>query len=540
VEMTNQFCRRNKVALIIRSHECVQDGYEVLHGGRLITIFSASHYCQKNNNKGAFITFTHKMEPEIQQFVAHQISDFNISSFEDGGKLEVAKKDEDVDGDAKSSDEKNSTLGSADTKESRTEQEKRMMKDTIRMISERIIDGKVDLYWWYMQCEGEKEGRVSVVNWAEGLHDCLGLDLPFLSYRDHLVKVEEDGTVNYVRFLKSHRVVHADNTWQRSLINMICKRLYKHCQTFKAAYVLFLHNIFLLHTYTRFTNHINNRYDFLDKDNDGFIQFEELATTLEALQLGLKRDQVMELMQSLDVSDDNKVDFEEFKKLFEIEFTLVMKEKHQEEFRVMLDKIGDLLFAERKDKKSLTSRPSRSASSTFREIAGSTTTKEVNFEEFAAGVRRLLGEQTPSKDELMKLASAIDTSGNGKIDMDEFIAAFKVKTKSEEFEANLLNDITTVLYQHKQALFQIFRRLDTNNDGHVTSEDFTKGVQMINMTLTNQVSDHQVEYLVSTLDPKQEGQIDYQNFLNAFSVVSPKHHDDAFFNEKEEEDGTSK
>ena len=124
--------------------------------------------------------------------------------------------------------------------------------------------------------------------------------------------------------------------------------------------------------------------------------------------------------------------------------------------------------------------------------------------------------------------------------MDEFIAAFKVKTKSEEFEANLLNDITTVLYQHKQALFQIFRRLDTNNDGHVTSEDFTKGVQMINMTLTNQVSDHQVEYLVSTLDPKQEGQIDYQNFLNAFSVVSPKHHDDAFFNEKEEEDGTSK
>ena len=89
-----------------------------------------------------------------------------------------------------------------------------------------------------MQCEQADEGCVSVVNWAEGLHDCLGLDLPFLSYRDRLVKVEEDGNVNYVRFLKSHRVVHADNTWQRSLINMICKRLYKHCNTFKAAYVV--------------------------------------------------------------------------------------------------------------------------------------------------------------------------------------------------------------------------------------------------------------------------------------------------------------
>ena len=43
-----------------------------------------------------------------------------------------------------------------------------------------------------MQCEQAGEGCVSVVNWAEGLHDCLGLDLPFLSYRDRLVKVEEE------------------------------------------------------------------------------------------------------------------------------------------------------------------------------------------------------------------------------------------------------------------------------------------------------------------------------------------------------------
>ena len=170
----------------------------------------------------------------------------------------------------------------------------------------------------------------------------------------------------------------------------------------------------------------------------------------------------MELMQSLDVSDDNKVDFEEFKKLFQVEFTLVMKQQHQDQFRDMLNKIGELLFERPGAKKEkISNRPSRSASSTFREIAGKT--KEVSFEEFATGMRRLLGEKSPSKEELMKLAAVIDTGGNGKIDMDEFIEAFKVKTKSEAFEANLLNDITTVLYQHKQALLQIFRRLDTKN-----------------------------------------------------------------------------
>ena len=93
------------------------------------------------------------MEPEIQQFVAHQISDFNISSFEEGAKVEVSKEDNSNDTKTDESGDKKKTRGAtdADTKESRTEQEERMMKDTIRMISERIIDGKVDLYWWYVR-----------------------------------------------------------------------------------------------------------------------------------------------------------------------------------------------------------------------------------------------------------------------------------------------------------------------------------------------------------------------------------------------------
>ena len=94
------------------------------------------------------------MEPEIQQFVAHQISDFNISSFEEGAKVEVTKKDDSDDSKTdESGDKKTRGATDADTKENRTEQEERMMKDTIRMISERIIDGKVDLYWWYVVFE---------------------------------------------------------------------------------------------------------------------------------------------------------------------------------------------------------------------------------------------------------------------------------------------------------------------------------------------------------------------------------------------------
>jgi len=38
-----------------RSHECKEEGYEVEHNGKCITIFSAPNYCDQMGNKGAFI-----------------------------------------------------------------------------------------------------------------------------------------------------------------------------------------------------------------------------------------------------------------------------------------------------------------------------------------------------------------------------------------------------------------------------------------------------------------------------------------------------
>ena len=68
--VTDQFCAHNQVALVVRSHECVPEGFEVLHHGRLITIFSASRYCGTQTNKGAFMNFGYDLQPEIEQFYA--------------------------------------------------------------------------------------------------------------------------------------------------------------------------------------------------------------------------------------------------------------------------------------------------------------------------------------------------------------------------------------------------------------------------------------------------------------------------------------
>ncbi|KAI3783127.1 hypothetical protein L2E82_13190 [Cichorium intybus] len=54
-DRVTDFCRRNKLQLIIRAHECVMDGFERFAQGQLITLFSATNYCGTANNAGAIL-----------------------------------------------------------------------------------------------------------------------------------------------------------------------------------------------------------------------------------------------------------------------------------------------------------------------------------------------------------------------------------------------------------------------------------------------------------------------------------------------------
>ena len=46
-DRVTDFCKKNKLQLIIRAHECVMDGFERFAQGQLITLFSATNYCGK-------------------------------------------------------------------------------------------------------------------------------------------------------------------------------------------------------------------------------------------------------------------------------------------------------------------------------------------------------------------------------------------------------------------------------------------------------------------------------------------------------------
>lgn len=57
-DVTKAFLKKNNLDYVIRSHEVKQEGYEIMHDGKCITVFSAPNYCDSMGNKGAFINIT--------------------------------------------------------------------------------------------------------------------------------------------------------------------------------------------------------------------------------------------------------------------------------------------------------------------------------------------------------------------------------------------------------------------------------------------------------------------------------------------------
>lgn len=69
-DVTRKFLKHNHLDLIIRSHEVRDNGYEIEHGGLLVTVFSAPNYCDAMGNKGAFVKLNSDLKPKYTTFDA--------------------------------------------------------------------------------------------------------------------------------------------------------------------------------------------------------------------------------------------------------------------------------------------------------------------------------------------------------------------------------------------------------------------------------------------------------------------------------------
>ena len=86
-----QFLKANNFSVLIRSHECVQNGFERIFNGLIISLISSTCYCGKYDNSGAILVIQKNLEfiPKIMMAPAKNVSECWINESEFTRQIQI-------------------------------------------------------------------------------------------------------------------------------------------------------------------------------------------------------------------------------------------------------------------------------------------------------------------------------------------------------------------------------------------------------------------------------------------------------------------
>uniref|UniRef100_A0A8D3C0I9 Serine/threonine-protein phosphatase with EF-hands n=1 Tax=Scophthalmus maximus TaxID=52904 RepID=A0A8D3C0I9_SCOMX len=146
-DVTEEVLGRHNLQLLIRSHECKQDGYEFCHNRRVLTIFSASNYYEMGSNRGAYIRMGPDLVPHFIQYQASQACR-ELTLRQSVGWTE---------------------------------------RSALRALREQLFVHKSDLISAFQEFDPNNTGKISLSHWASATESVLKLGLPWRVLRPQLV-----------------------------------------------------------------------------------------------------------------------------------------------------------------------------------------------------------------------------------------------------------------------------------------------------------------------------------------------------------------
>ncbi|XP_072405570.1 serine/threonine-protein phosphatase with EF-hands 2 [Chiloscyllium punctatum] len=156
-DVTEKILQKHKLQLLIRSHQCKQEGYEFCHNEKVLTIFSASNYYEIGSNKGAYV----KLGPDlVPHFVQYQVS-------QSTRKLTLRQR------------------------------VSRVERSALGALRKKIFAHKSDLISAFEHYDKNKTGKISLNDWADALEETLALGLPWRVLRSQLVPSAPNGLLNF-------------------------------------------------------------------------------------------------------------------------------------------------------------------------------------------------------------------------------------------------------------------------------------------------------------------------------------------------------
>uniref|UniRef100_F6Z9L0 Serine/threonine-protein phosphatase n=1 Tax=Ornithorhynchus anatinus TaxID=9258 RepID=F6Z9L0_ORNAN len=157
-DVTTKLFAKYGLKMIIRSHECKPEGYDICHNGRVVTVFSASNYYEEGSNRGAYLKLNPDMSP---RFVQYQVS--------------------------------------KTTHKKTFNQRVSLVESTaLRALRERLIGHRSELVAAFRRFDPGDTGKISVPDWVSVMESVLNLPVPWRSLCTHLASLDPEGRVDYL------------------------------------------------------------------------------------------------------------------------------------------------------------------------------------------------------------------------------------------------------------------------------------------------------------------------------------------------------
>uniref|UniRef100_G3VEN7 Serine/threonine-protein phosphatase n=1 Tax=Sarcophilus harrisii TaxID=9305 RepID=G3VEN7_SARHA len=182
-DVTENILTKFGLKMIIRSHECKPEGFDICHDGKIITVFSASNYYEEGSNRGAYLKLSHDTTPRFFQYQSSQITQ------------------------AKTLHERVDIVENA----------------AFRILGERMIIRKTNLIQAFRKYDPNDTGKISLSDWAKATEEVLELHLPWMSLCPRLVKTIEDGYVLYNMGFKDLPVVRAPKVAKAGMVETLVR-----------------------------------------------------------------------------------------------------------------------------------------------------------------------------------------------------------------------------------------------------------------------------------------------------------------------------
>lgn len=293
-DIVQKFMTKNKLALIVRSHECVPRGFDWPYQdqGMLVTLFSASNYCGKANNLGCFmrIPSDKQAKPAFFQYMANaEARDMGVANLD--------------------------------------------------ALFSLIIEHREDLLEEFRKEDGESEttttGKLTALKWGNIMEDVLDLSLDWKALQPLLTALDKDGMVPYNDFLARYNTEGAMKVAENDTSD---EARLKRRSAFNSLY--------------RHRSRLEALFRVLDRDGSGTISEDELENGIkllnEHLPAGTKAFHMTggELMKMMDFSRDGEININEFMEGFRINAKLTVHAKWKRARKKIkaLSAIGALRF----------------------------------------------------------------------------------------------------------------------------------------------------------------------------------------------------